>query len=156
RDIAMSTPQADRRTAAERFGMSVLREVPQIAAFYVGDDAGDFAMVRRNGDGVEMKQIVNDSGRRTVTFIERNAAGEEMSRREDPTDTYDPRTRPWFKGARNSDDVFWTGAYIFFSDHKPGVTVSIRTPHLDVVDVVNGNVVFGVDVTLEELSRFLS
>ena len=30
---------------------------------------------------------------------------------------------PWYMGAVDKDGVFWTGIYIFFTDHKPGVTV---------------------------------
>src|SRR6185295_18020987 len=140
RDIAVSTPMADRRVVAERYARSVLKELPQIASFYVGDNSGNFLMVRRQGDGEMGKEIAIENGRRTVTLIERNAAGEELSRREDPTDTYDPRTRPWFKGAHDTKDVFWTGVYIFFSDKKPGVTVSTRTQDINNIDSV-----FGVD-----------
>ncbi|HEV8389285.1 MAG TPA: cache domain-containing protein [Dongiaceae bacterium] len=150
RDIAVDMPRMQRSGTAERFAMSVLKELPQIASFYVGDSDGDFLMVRRHEDGVETKEIIN-GGVRTVLLIDRNAAGDEVSRREDPTDTYDPRTRPWFQGAVKGGEVYWTGIYIFFSDKKPGITVSTRVPERSGTDRV-----FGVDVTLEELSRFLS
>jgi len=151
RDIAVDMPVTERRAAAERFAMSVLKELPQIASFYVGDSAGNFLMVRRHQDGVETKQITNDAAGRTVFLIDRDASGAEVSRREDPTDTYDPRTRPWFQGAIKGGEIYWTGIYIFFSDKKPGITVSTRVP-----DPSGTDRVFGVDVTLEELSRFLS
>ena len=150
RDIAIDMPMTERNATAERFALSVLKELPQIASFYVGDSEGDFLMVRRLQDGVEMKQIIN-GGDRTVLLTSRDAAGNETSRREDPNDTYDPRTRPWYQGALKGGEVFWTGIYIFFSDKKPGITVSTRVPGSSGVDRV-----FGVDVTLEELSRFLS
>jgi class 3 adenylate cyclase len=150
RDIAVTTPRTDRRASSERFAVSVLKELPQIAAFYVGNSEGDFLMVRRQEGGVELKQITNE-GRRRVVLVDRDAAGTELSRREDPADDYDPRTRPWFQGALDAPDVFWTGIYIFFSDHKPGITVSTRVPSDGGPDRV-----FGVDVTLEELSRFLT
>src|SRR5262245_8886360 len=150
RDMARDMPAMERQAAAERFAISVLKELPQIAAFYVGDSDGDFLMVRRNGNGVETKQITNGA-QRTVLFIDRNLEDVETGRREDPSDTYDPRTRPWFQGALRTDDVFWTGIYIFFSDSKPGITVSTRVP-----EPGGKSRVFGVDVTLEELSRFLA
>jgi class 3 adenylate cyclase len=150
RDIARDTPLTERRASSERFAISVLKELPQIAAFYLGDSDGDFLMVRRHGDGVETKQIINGA-QRTVLLIDRNAADVEIGRREDPTDTFDPRTRPWFQGALGTKDVFWTGIYIFFSDGKPGITVSTR-----VLEPGGKDRVFGVDVTLEELSRFLA
>jgi class 3 adenylate cyclase len=151
RDIAVHIPAAERRDTAERFAVSVLKESPQIAAFYVGDNAGDFLMVRRDGDGVQTKQITNGSAGRQVILTERDVAGVETRRWEDPTDSFDPRTRPWFKGALGTDDLYWTGVYTFFSDRKPGVTASTRVP-----DVNGADRVLGVDVTLEELSRFLA
>ena len=151
RDIAVNTPTSERRASSERFAISVLKELPQIAAFYVGDNAGNFLMVRRHEAGFETKQIVNDGASRSVILVDRTAAGAEVSRREDPTDDYDPRTRPWFKGALDTPDVFWTGIYIFFTDRKPGITVSTRVP-----GPAGADRVFGVDVTLEELSRFLA
>jgi class 3 adenylate cyclase len=147
REIARNTPLTERRAASDRFAVAVLKVLPQVAAFYVGDSGGNFLMVRRHGDGVETKEVTN-AAERTVLLIDRNAAGIEVSRREDPTDTYDPRTRPWFQGALGASDVFWTGIYVFFSDGKPGITVSTRVPE-------RADRVFGVDVTLEELSRFL-
>lgn len=148
REIARNTPLAERRAASDRFAVAVLNVLPQVAAFYVGDSGGNFLMVRRHGDGVEIKEITN-AAERTVLLIDRNPAGIEVSRRVDPTDTYDPRTRPWFQGALGASDVFWTGIYVFFSDGKPGITVSTRVPE-------RADRVFGVDVTLEELSRFLA
>lgn len=150
RDIVVSTPPTERRANAERYALSVMKELPQAAAFYVGDSAGNFLMMRRDGAGVETKQIQNDEGARRVILVKRGADGTETSRREDPNDAYDPRTRPWYQGALATDDVFWTGIYIFFSDGKPGVTVSARLPDADGLQRV-----IGVDVTLADLSHFL-
>ncbi|HJR21514.1 MAG TPA: cache domain-containing protein [Dongiaceae bacterium] len=149
--VAADVPLTERRASDERLAIGVLKQLPQIAGVYVGDSAGNFMMVRRQDDGVQTKQIINQSGNRRIYLIDRNAAGDEVARREDPTDDYDPRTRPWFKGALETGDVYWTGIYIFFSDQKPGVTVSSRVPEPGGFDRV-----FGVDVTLDELSRFLS
>src|SRR4029450_10548611 len=99
RSVAADVPMTERRASDERYAIGVLKELPQIAGVYVGDSTGNFMMVRRQGEGVRTKQIVNQPGNRKIFLIDRNAAGDEVSRREDPTDTYDPRTRPWFKGA---------------------------------------------------------
>lgn len=152
RDVATKTPPTERRATTERFAGSVLAELPQMAAFYAGDSQGNFMMARRSDNfGISIKQIYNDDSGRNVLLIERNAAGIEISRREDPTDTFDPRTRPWYQGALTAADIYWTGIYIFFSDGKPGITVStkVREPN-------GSDRVFGVDITLEELSRFLA
>jgi hypothetical protein len=152
RNIAAKTPLTERRPLAENYAIGVLKELPQIAAFYVGDDKGNFLMVRRrDSGGVETKQIFNEGNERHVFLIDHNDDGVEIARREDPTDTFDPRTRPWYRGALTIEDVFWTGVYIFFTDRKPGITVSTR-----VRGVQNFDPIFGVDITLVELSRFLS
>jgi class 3 adenylate cyclase len=151
RDISANTPVGERRDAVERFAIGALKELPQIAAFYVGDSAGNFLMVGRHDDGVQTKQIINDGARRRVILTERDAAGVETARREDSTDTYDPRSRPWFEGALGTDDLFWTGVYTFFTSGKPGITVSTRVPDAD-----STKRVLGQDVTLKELSQFLA
>jgi class 3 adenylate cyclase len=151
RDIVADTPPAARLVVAERFAVGALRELPQIASLYSGDADGNFLMVRRqDGGGFETKQIANDPGNRHVTFVDRDADFQETGRHEDPSDTFDPRTRPWYQGALSGGDVFWTGIYVFFSDHKPGITVS--TP---VQNSSGGKQVLGVDITLAELSKFL-
>jgi class 3 adenylate cyclase len=150
RDIVANTPAESRMVVAERFAVGALRELPQIASLYAGDADGNFLMVRRHDGGFETKQIANDPGNRYVTFVEHDADFRETNRHEDPSDTFDPRTRPWYQGALASGDIFWTGIYIFFSDHKPGITVS--SP----VQNSSGNKqVLGVDITLAELSKFL-
>ena len=151
RDVVANTPATGRRAVAERFAMSTLRELPQIASLYAGDGEGNFLMVRRHGDGgFETKQVVNEAGHHQVVFVERNAGFDEIERHEDPTDTFDPRTRPWYADALKGGDVFWTGVYVFFSDRKPGITVSTRLPNNTGVEQV-----LGIDITLAELSKFL-
>jgi class 3 adenylate cyclase len=151
RHIVANTPSDSRRDAAERFAVGALRELPQVASLYLGDENGNFLMMRRNDvDGFEIKQVVNDPGQRQVTLVERNAAFAETERHDDPTDTFDPRTRPWYQGALKGGDVFWTGIYVFFSDRKPGITVSTHVPNS-----TGGQQVLGLDITLAELSKFL-
>lgn len=150
-EVEINTPLAERRKVAERYAGGVLAEIPQIASFYVGDDKGNFMMLRRIETGFETKQISTGPGPRRVVITTNDRHGNPLSQREDPNDTFDPRQRPWFEGALTAADVYWTGVYIFFSDKKPGITVSKR-----VAGPNDGYRVFGVDITLEELSRFLA
>ena len=119
---ALTHPQDAESTAA-----TVLREVPQVANLSFADQDGNYILVRRwPGGGTVVKIIENAPGPRRVTWIYRNAAGAEVGRHEDPSDTYDPRQRPWYIGAEGTDQLFWTDAYVFYVDRKPGVTVSAR------------------------------
>ncbi|MFT5697966.1 MAG: signal transduction histidine kinase [Desulforhopalus sp.] len=65
--------------------------------------------------------------------------------------TFDPRTRPWYKGAANSKIPHWTDVYIFASNQKPGITVSV--PFFDAEKRLQG--VCGIDVDLIAFSKFL-
>lgn len=137
---------------AQAFAASVLHETPQIANVLFADTAGNFMLVRRAQNGpsgaTETKHILQTPDHRSVEWTTRDAAGHVTARREDPSDTYDARTRSWFKGAQATDDVFWSGVYVFFSERAPGVTAAAHGPD-DSPDVA------GVDIRLDALSRFL-
>jgi adenylate cyclase len=141
-----------RPSEAETTAATVLREVAQIANLSFADQDGNYILVRRRtGGGTETKIIENAPGPRRVSWIYRDATGAEIGRKEDPADSYDPRQRPWYTGAAGTDQLFWTGAYAFFTDRKPGITVSTRYRGAD------GRLyVYGVDISLDQLSRFLA
>lgn len=58
---------------------------------------------------------------------------------------YDPRQRPWFKSAQDTNSVATSGIYIFTGSGEPGITMSKQFP---------GGVV-GADIALAELDLFL-
>ena len=152
RDVVGEGATGERLPLANAFATGVLNEVPQIAIVSFADAAGNYVMVRRGAArGIDTKIIHNVPGPRRVTWIHRNAAGEEIARKDDPGDDYDPRTRPWYTGAIGANGVFWTDVYIFFTDRKPGITVSAPVRGTD-----GRRYVFGVDITLEALSTFLA
>ncbi len=64
---------------------------------------------------------------------------------------FDPRIRPWFRGAVESGELSWTDVYLFASTQKPGITVSI--PIVDENEKLRG--VCGIDIDLSAFSRFL-
>ncbi len=65
---------------------------------------------------------------------------------------FDPRRRPWFKGAIDSDRVFWTPVYLFASSHRPGITASL--PVHDSSGALRG--VCGIDIDISTFSAFLA
>src|SRR5579871_2331248 len=152
RDMVARTTIADPKAALQAYAASALRQIPQIDALYTGDAAGNFMMVQRGSDGsTDTKIVQNVPGPRIVQWLRHDANGQIVRREADPNDQYDPRTRDWFDGALKSDDVFWTGIYVFFTHHTPGVTAAIRYSGPDGIDRV-----FGVDITLQTLSDFLA
>lgn len=64
---------------------------------------------------------------------------------------FDPRIRPWYKGAVAAGDLHWTKVYLFASTQKPGITVSV--PIFTDEGEVKG--VCGIDIDLSAFSRFL-
>jgi len=83
-------------------------------------------------------------------WIHRNKNGREMSKVDEPHGCYDPRIRPWYKGSKSKQNLFWTDVYVFSSDQKPGITAAMP--------IMKDNQFLGVttiDIALEELSMFL-
>jgi len=151
RDTLHDGALGDQLPLVETFASSLLREIPQIANLNFADENGNFVLVRGGRDGgIDVKLVENAPGPRRVIWIHRNTAGDEIGREEDPTDAYDPRTRPWYVGALANDQLFWTGIYIFFSQRVPGITASAKYR-----DASGRLYLFGVDITLDALSRFL-
>lgn len=69
---------------------------------------------------------------------------------------YDPRVRPWYKGAIQSGNHHWTDVYLFASTQKPGMTVSV--PLYDTGEhggEARVKAVCGIDIELSALSKFL-
>ena len=65
--------------------------------------------------------------------------------------TFDPRVRPWYRGAMQTKGVHWTDVYLFASTQKPGMTVSV--PIYDTAGTITA--VCGIDIDISSFSRFL-
>jgi hypothetical protein len=146
--------------ATERLVGPVLREHPQISAFIVADGRGQERMLRREGD----HWIVRET--RVEEWMGRSRIREWTDDSPQPAESwqelgYDPRVRPWFRGAADQgapDPLggpaapFWTEPYWFFSAQAPGMTIAARfespLPGADAVNVV------GLDVLLSDVTAF--
>ncbi len=64
---------------------------------------------------------------------------------------FDPRMRPWYRGAVANSGLHWTEVYLFASTQKPGITASV--PIRDAHGRLTG--VCGIDIDLTTFSRFL-
>ena len=141
----------------ERYFLEQLRVLPHIDALYFGDTDGNFIFSKRDTaqdpNGYLSKLIRTDlPGSDRVVFITRDARLSEVARRSDPADSYDPRKRPWYGLARETDHEIWTDPYIFYTSQQPGLTVA-RAAH-DAGSSLLG--VIGADLQLSALSEFLT
>ncbi len=132
-----------------------LQIAPQFAGVYYGSENGDFVMVMRSPGGpgaFRTKIIEHVAGQRRVRLIWRNDDFSVVVQREDPSDSFDPRLRPWYVKARAERVTIWTDPYIFFSSRQPGITLA--APVMDHDSGVRG--VVGVDIEISMISEFLS
>ncbi|WP_320169605.1 ATP-binding protein [Maridesulfovibrio sp.] len=129
---------------------------PQFTSIYYGNIKGEFFMASRSNarspDGFYTKIIRIENNIRTcdLTWSDRDHLAIES--KEAPEDRYDPRQRPWFIDAVMQNDIVWTAPYLFFTGNKPGITTA--SPVYDERGILKG--VVGVDISIEELSIFLS
>ncbi|SFR07371.1 cache domain-containing protein [Poseidonocella sedimentorum] len=142
----------EQRALLEGLLFEQLRAAPQFAGVYYGDEEGNFVYVSRNGPERFLSKIVRANAELRTILLDRNTEFELLAERPDPTDTYDPRTRPWYQSAKGTLRSIWTDPYIFFTSRSPGITAA--TPVIGFDGVVQG--VAGVDIEIRELSNFLS
>lgn len=136
------------------FGTEAIKTYPQFANFNIGDPLGQFLMHKKMPDGAIHTKVIerSDNGGTSVFWIRRDINGKVVKMEEISGDTYDPRVRPWYVGAVKHRGLYWTDVYIFFSDKKPGITVSY--PIYLEQDQLLG--VVSLDIALERISAFLA
>jgi len=136
----------------ERYAIEIMRAFPQIAMINIGDEKGNFLMPKRLPDGTIATKIIDRTVSPPVTIWKyRNDNLEVVKVETSKPVVYDPRTRPWYKAAKENRRLCWTDFYILYTDQKPGITASYP-----VVDA-KGNFlgVIGCDIELGSLSLFL-
>ncbi|WP_320045281.1 PAS domain S-box protein [uncultured Desulfobacter sp.] len=142
--------------ALERYFLDQLSLYAHFAGIYIGMPNGDFFYVNRSNsltpDGFRTKIIDHPNGVKRTRLIWRNSDGSMIKTAEDPSDTYDPRQRPWYQKSLAEREIIWTEPYIFFSSQKPGITVA------GPIFEANGQLqsIVGVDIEIDDLSTFIS
>lgn len=134
-------------------GLEALRTYPQLSSFFGANQQGNFVMHRQEPDGsIDTKIINREPSKVTVTWIYRDADGSVLDKEISGDDGYDPRVRPWYKGAVKTRNLIWSDVYVFFTDKVPGLTVSYPLYSQDGQLLA----VFGIDIRLEKISSFLA
>ncbi len=155
RQWAVSSPFDE--TRPEEFNglfMPMLQELPQLTSIVAGTDNGRGWMLLQLADGAWMNRFTNLPARgKAQTFIHWAADGSRNIYTEEKD--YDPRDRPWYKGAMEAmaldESIFWTEPYNFFTTGDPGITGSTG------VVLPDGEVLaLGIDIKLSDISRATS
>ncbi len=133
-----------------------LQVAPQLAGMYLADDTGRFIYVMRAEEpGRYRTKFVPPFPRGTAEhpadFQWRNDQFTLLETATTQTDTYEARTRPWFRMVTEAKAPIWTEPYIFFTARQPGITYSV--PILD--EAGNIRAILGVDIQIDALSGFL-
>lgn len=159
--VMNATTLAERMTRLPSV-LQYMEAQPSISALYTGYENGSFFFTRRVvPDTEETKRLKPPPGADYMVWnIERDASGKTTSRfifidktskvletRTIPDETYDPRTRPWYKEALAASDTILTSPYVFFTTKEVGTTFARRR--------LDSGTVVGVDVTLASLSTLL-
>ncbi len=141
----------------EHWFLEEMRLYPWFSGIYFGANDGSFVFVKREPEDAKSKVRFSSKfiqfrdGKREVYFVDRTRDFEEISRQFEPTDTFDPRTRPWYKLAKSKRKLQWTDPYIFFTSRLPGISATIAAYKNE---KFNGAI--GVDIEIGQLSSFLN
>jgi diguanylate cyclase (GGDEF)-like protein len=136
----------------EAFLLEQLVTNPQLTGIYFGANDGSFTYAKRAATGFTLKRIAMLGGTRQVSFEEFDPQLNPLSTRVEKKDSYDPRKRGWYEEAIARQGLIWTGPYVFFTSQKPGITVALPTTTRD--RRITG--VFGVDIEISEISKFIA
>lgn len=144
------TPEGKERLI--RLTLELLHKEAKIAMAYVADERGNLILSRREGSGGYATKIIDRSRRKPETFWQhRDQIFRLLEVAKQPPEDFDPRLRPWYRGAKTSGRTYWTQVYIFHTGRKPGITCA--TPIIGSDGGFRG--VLGLDLTLETLSDFV-
>ena len=138
-------------SAESAYLLSAVKHQPSIELFYYGDEAGNFLQAGILGKIIYTKQIsrINDKAVTNFNYFDSNLKLKTSKAVADSK--YDPRVRPWYKGAKAIGKTFWTEPYIFAENGKPGITVACPVYNKD--KSLKG--VIAADITLDGLSEFI-
>jgi diguanylate cyclase (GGDEF)-like protein len=130
----------------EKLFVACLETSPEVSGVLLGRKDGSFIFATRNDDGVFVKRIAVGPSGRTVTRREYwgNQSTSVLS-----NDSYDPRSRPWYRLASANGSSAWTEVYQFATSKRPGITTAAVADR-------NSGVVVGVDVELDLVEQFLT
>ncbi len=142
--------------ALESHFFQQLQVAPQLAGIYLADDTGRFVYVMRSEEpGRYRTKVIPPfpfgSTEHPADYQWRNDRFTLLETSDTLTDTYEARSRPWFRMVTEAKAPIWTQPYIFYTTRQPGITYGV--PVLDEAGGIRA--ILGVDIQIDALSGFL-
>jgi len=134
----------------ERFFWYQIQQQDLLNNIYYGNEQGDFVKLERDEQSGEILVSIRDKSTNSLRKIYQLDRQGNRSKLID-TKEYDPRTREWYKVAKEKGKVAWSSIYTFSAKRILGITSAI--PLLDNIGKFRG--VCGIDVSLKQISEFL-
>lgn len=107
----------------ERYTIELLHSYPQIEMVYIADEQGNLVLSNRQPDGTFATKILEKTGAPPKTLWRyRDHPLRVFKTETTELESYDPRRRPWYLGAKEAKKTYWTDIYIFYTGQKPGIT----------------------------------
>ncbi len=133
-----------------KYFSTLLSNYPQAAMTYIGLADGRFYGARRLPEG-KVQIVVNDASTSgSSMYYNINKTGEVTDFAQE-FKNFDPRTRPWYSAASDSEEMAFSDVYSHFVFSEPTVTVSFAIKNAE--DIVG---VFGVDYLLTDIEDELN
>ncbi|WP_232784158.1 HD domain-containing phosphohydrolase [Moritella sp. Urea-trap-13] len=135
----------------------LLTKNQHIASFYVGNNDGNSYLVRSIHNETELLRYSAPDTTVLILEINRNSGQQQalyfdhkmrrIGSKRSHSNYYDPRTRDWFKNAKNDMDIHMAEPYAFYFSRKVGITFSRM--------LKNKQGVIAVDFTLDSLTNMI-
>lgn len=131
----------------ERYLWNQTKLSDRITTLYYGDEQGKFLLLQRDAEDLVYIRDESTAPNRQIYRLDSQGNRTELIQ----TAAYDPRTRPWYKTAKQSGKATWSPIYVFTASPVLGIT--------PVMPIYNetGNLrgVLAIDLTLSQISDFL-
>jgi len=131
----------------ERYLWNQTKLTHRITTIYYGDEQGKFLLLKREAEDLVYIRDEATAPNRQIYRLNSQGNRTELIQ----TAAYDPRTRPWYKTAKQAGKATWSPIYVFTASPVLGIT--------PVMPIYNetGNLrgVLAIDLTLSQISDFL-
>jgi diguanylate cyclase (GGDEF)-like protein len=138
--------------ARDRYLLQQMRLFKQLTWISIGTETGDSIGIWRPGDNDQLQiAMTNPATQYFGHYYATNEQNQRTKRLQIEKPAFDPRTRPWYKAAFQTQKPLWNPVYAGFT---PGtIFVSASQPLFDPTGKLVG--VSGIDILLTDIQAFL-